>query len=194
MANTIVGLRKLVSFVEEIRSVKGRFVDPPLRRAVAIAVLSNPYAGRYSEDLNPLGLLGEALAETLGRRAMELLGNHSSLIAAYGKAALIGLEGELEHGAAVLHPRLGMVLRSIIGHATTMMPSVTKVGPPGALLDIPLHGVSDQWSVDHFDSACIAVPDAPAPDELLIAVAMSDRGRPFARTVMTKVKGLPDSH
>ncbi len=175
-------IHKLVSTVEELRSVQGRSVDPPLRRVVAVAVLSNPYSCRYSEDLTPLGMLGERLAEILGKRAIELLGSDRSRIAAYGKAALVGLHGELEHGAAVLHPLLGKALRGLIGHATTMMPSVTKVGPAGALLDIPLHSVSDQWSFDHFDSASIVVPDAPAPDELLIAIAMSDRGRPLART------------
>jgi hypothetical protein len=175
-------IHKLVSTVEEVRNVQGRPIDPPLRRVAAVAVLSNPFSGRYSEDLTSLGMLGKTLAEILGRRAIELLGNDRSRVATYGKAALVGLHGELEHGAAVLHPLLGKALRGLIGHATTMMPSVTKVGPAGALLDIPLHSVTDQWSFDHFDSASIAVPDAPTPDELLIAIAMSDRGRPLART------------
>lgn len=176
-------IHKLVSAVEEVRTVQGRAIEPPLRRVVAAAVLSNPYSGRYNEDLSALGRLGEALAHILGRRAVELLENDGSRITTYGKAALVGLNGELEHGAAVLHPLLGKALRGLIGHAVTMMPSVTKVGPAGAMLDIPLHGVTDQWNFEHFDSASIVVPDGPAPDEMLVAIAVGDRGRPLARTV-----------
>ena len=174
---------RFVSFDEEIRIARNQPIDPPLKRAIAIAIVSNPYAGSYHEDVSALAALGESLAETLGRRAIDLLGDPSN-VASYGKAALIGLRGELEHGAAVLHPRMGVALRKMINFATTMMPSVTKLGPAGALLDIPLHHVSDQWSIDHFDSASIAIPDAPAPDELMIAIAMTDRRRPLARSLI----------
>jgi hypothetical protein len=177
---------RLISSVEEVSFARGIAIDPPLKRAIAVAVLGNPYSGRYVDDLTPLTALGESLAHTLGQRAIELLGGPGN-VATYGKAALIGLHGELEHGAAVLHPRMGAALRKLIERATTMIPSVTKIGPAGALLDIPLHHVRDQWSFDHFDTASITVADAPAPDELLIAIAMSNRGRPLARTVKHEV-------
>jgi hypothetical protein len=179
-------VRKFVSFVEETRSTRQPAVDPVLRRVVVVTVLSNPFAGRDDQDLTSFAVLGERLGQSMSQRAIELLGNDKARIATYGKAALVGLRGELEHGAAVIHPRLGAAVRANIGHATTLMPSVTKVGPAGVLLDIPLHSVHDLWSVDHFDSVSIVVPDAPAPEELLIAIAMGDGGRPRARTVMPR--------
>lgn len=179
-------IRKLVSIVEEVCVAQGRPLSPPLRRVVVVAVLSNPFAGRYEPELTSLEVLGETLGRSLTTRAIELLGDDRSQIATYGKAALVGLSGEGEHGAAVLHPRLGVAVRAVIGHATTLMPSVTKVGPAGALLDVPLHSVSDQWSVDHFDSVSVVVPDSPAADELLIAIAMGTRRRPHARTQMVQ--------
>jgi hypothetical protein len=180
-------IRKFISFVEDICVAEDRRVDSVLRHVVVVAVLSNPFAGRYEQDLTSLGKLGGMLGQSMGRRAIELLGNDKRRVATYGKAALVGLRGELEHGAAALHPLLGGAVRAAIGHATTLMPSVSKVGPAGALLDIPLHSVSDQWSVDHFDTVSITVPDAPAPEEFMIAIAMGDGPRPLARTAMPRL-------
>jgi hypothetical protein len=173
-------IRKLAIHSEEVLHEVGRPVAPPLRKVVAAAVIRNPHAGRYVEDLAALVEIGEFLGGYLGTRAVAMLG---SAVHSYGKAAIVGTAGELEHAAAILHPRLGKPLRNAVGQGAAIIPSAKKRGGPGTTVDIPLHFKDDEWSFDHFDAATISVCDAPMADEILVAIAVSNRGRPLARTV-----------
>lgn len=155
-------------------------VAPPCRQAIAAAVLK-PTEIHIAGDLDALYPVGAELGRMLTERALLALGCVPAEIQGYGKAALVGTGVPLEWGAALLHPRLGKAVRECLSGATSIMPSVTKRGAPGACVDIPLHGVADMWSFDHFDAVSLSVPESPAADELLIAVALADHGRPLAR-------------
>jgi hypothetical protein len=124
---------------------------------------------------------GAGLGSLLAGRAIQALGGASASIQGYGKAALVGTSLPLEYGAALLHPRLGKAVRACLPGATTIMPSVTKRGAAGACIDIPLHGTDDMWSFDHFDTVSLSLTDSPAPDEVMVAVAFAESGRPLAR-------------
>ena len=131
-------IRKLVTVVEETRFEMDRAVDPPTRRAAAIAVIENPFAGRYVEDLSPLIDIGEELGALLAARAVAALGIEGSTAESYGKAAAVGENGELEHAAALLHPKLGAPVRKVLGTGAALIPSSKKRGGPGVALDVPL--------------------------------------------------------
>ena len=173
-------IRKLIVNVEETHREIGRAVTPPVRKAVAAAVIENPLAGRFVEDLEPLLAMGAHLGALLAGRAVAALGPDAK-VQSYGKAAIVGSNGELEHAAALLHPRLGKPVREAVGQGAAIMPSAKKRGGPGASIDIPLHNKDDEWSFDHFDAVALSIPDAPAADEIVVAVAIATRGRPFAR-------------
>ena len=132
-------IRKLVSIVEETRTELGRAIAPPTRQAAAVAVIANPYAGRYDEALEALQAAGAELGDMLARRAITALGIDGAAVHSYGKAAIVGEKGEREHAAAVLHPRLGRPVREIVGPAGSIMPSTKKIGGPGTVIDCPLH-------------------------------------------------------
>jgi hypothetical protein len=155
-------------------------VVPPHRQVVAAAVLKVVCAGVESEQ-GELYATGAELGTLLTGRALQALGCRPTDIQGYGKGALVGTGVPLEWGAALLHPRLGKAVRECLPGATTIMPSVTKRGAAGACLDIPTHGIADMWSFDHFDTVSLLVPDSPAPDEVLVALALAERGRPLAR-------------
>ena len=173
-------ISRLVIYMVERCAELGVAVTPPHRQVVAAAVL-NVGAAQAEAVLEPLYELGAELGSLLTRRAIAALGTAPADIQSYGKAALLGTNVALECGAALLHPRLGKAVRACLPAANTIMPSVTRRGAPGACVDIPLHGVADMWSLDHFDAVSLSVADAPAPDEIVIAVALADRGRPMAR-------------
>ncbi|TDN67147.1 amino acid synthesis family protein [Paraburkholderia sp. BL10I2N1] len=172
-------IRRLVVWVVERHAEHGLVVVPPHRQVAAAAVLGRARAGNEG-PLEPLYELGAELGTLLTHRAMDALSVGPSDVQSYGKAALVGTGIALECGAALLHPRLGKAVRQCLPGASTIMPSVTKRGGPGACVDIPLHSTTDAWSFDHFDTVSLVVPDAPAPDEILIAVGLADRGRPLA--------------
>ena len=130
-------IRKIATFVEETRSEMGRAVDPPTRRAASVAVIENPYAGSYVEDLSELMSIGEELGELLTLRAVAALGIPANTVESYGKAAAVGENGELEHAAAILHPKLGAPVRKVLGKGTALIPSSKKRGGLGVILDIP---------------------------------------------------------
>ena len=175
-------IRKLLVMVEETRREIEQEVSPPLRKALAAAVIQNPFAGRYAEDLTPLISAGAFLGKLLAEQAVSALGAPGQ-VHSYGKGAIVGMQGELEHAAALLHPRLGKPVREVVGKGAAIMPSTTKRAGPGASLDVPLHFKDDEWSFDHFDAMTFAIADAPAEDEIVIAVAVTNRGRPLARIV-----------
>lgn len=178
---TGANIRKLVTVVEEVRSEMGRPVNPPTRRAAAIAVIANPCAGRYVEDLEELMAIGEELGQLLGEACVKALGIRPSDAQSYGKAALVGLDGELEHAAAILHPRLGKPLRAAVEKGAALVPSNKKRGAAGHPLDIPLGHKDAAYVRSHFDGMEVSVNDAPRADEILVAVAVTDSGRPLPR-------------
>jgi len=174
-------IRKLVVTVEETRREMGRVVDPPTRKALAIAVIANPYAGRYSEALDELVAIGEELGELLGRRCVQALGIEPGRAESYGKAAIVGEAGELEHAAAILHPKLGAPLRKAVEKGAALVPSAKKMGGPGATIDVPLGHKDAAFVRSHFDAIEARLGDAPRAGEILVAVAVTDSGRPLPR-------------
>ncbi|GLQ77628.1 hypothetical protein GCM10007881_11440 [Mesorhizobium huakuii] len=174
-------IRRIITIVEETRIEGGRPVDPPTRRAAAIAVIRNPYAGTFVEDLSGLVDIGEALGDILPRRAVAALGIAGDQVESFGKAAAVGADGELEHAAAILHPKLGAPFRDVLGKGAALIPSSKKRGGLGVPLDIPL-GHKDAAKVrSHFDGMEVRVPDAPRADEIVVAIAVTDSGRPHPR-------------
>lgn len=174
-------IRKIVTIVDEVRSEMGRPVDPPVLRAAAVAVIENPFAGRYEADLTPLIEIGEELGDVLARRAIEALGIPGEAVQGYGKAAAVGEDGELEHAAAILHPKLGAPFRKLIGKAPALIPSSKKRGSLGVVLDIPLGHKAGAYVRSHFDGMEVRVSDAPRAGEILVAVAVTSAGRPLPR-------------
>jgi hypothetical protein len=176
---SVLHIRKIMVIVEEMLHEGGKAVVPPLRKSAALAVITNPFAGRYVEDLSPLIDVGEELGELLGTRAVEALA--MSQVQGYGKAAIVGTAGELEHCAAILHPKLGKPLRQAVGGGEAIIPSAKKRGGPGTAIDVPLHFKDDAWRFANFDAMEVRVPDAPAPDEIVVAVVVTSAGRPHPR-------------
>ncbi|WP_029031485.1 amino acid synthesis family protein [Salinarimonas rosea] len=174
-------IRKIVVVVEETRREMGREIAPPTRRAAAVAIIANPFAGRYEEDLEALMAIGEELGDLLGRRAVAALGVAPAAIESYGKAAMVGENGELEHAAAILHPRLGKPLRAAVEKGAALVPSSKKMGGPGQPLDIPLGHKDAAYVRSHFDGMEVRVNDAPRAGEIMVAVAVADSGRPLPR-------------
>jgi hypothetical protein len=174
-------IRKIVTVVEEVRSEMGQPISPPTRRAAAIAVIENPFAGRYEADLEALMQIGEELGGTLGEACVKALGITPDQAQSYGKAALVGENGELEHAAAILHPRLGAPLRKAVEKGAALVPSNKKRGPMGHPLDVPLGHKDAAYVRSHFDGMEVRVNDAPRADEILVAVAVTDSGRPLPR-------------
>jgi hypothetical protein len=172
-------IRKIVTVVEETLREADREVDRPIRKVAAMAVVKNPVAGRYEEDLSALIDEGEKLAALLSERAVGLLGTGQA--ESYGKAAIVGTGGELEHAAAILHPKFGTPLRDAVGGGKAIIPSSKKRGVAGTPIDIPLHYKDAAFVRSHFDAMEVRVLDAPAPDEMVVAVAVTDGGRPHPR-------------
>ncbi len=174
-------IRKISTVVEETRIEGERPVDPPTRRAAAVAVIDNPFAGAFVEDLSELMDVGEELGGLLADRAVHALGVPGPTVESFGKAAAVGADGELEHAAAILHPKLGAPFRKVLGKGAALIPSSKKRGGPGVALDIPL-GHKDAAKVrSHFDGMEVRIADAPRANEIMVAIAVTDSGRPHPR-------------
>ncbi|HVJ60693.1 MULTISPECIES: amino acid synthesis family protein [Comamonadaceae] len=185
-------IRKLVIQVDETRKEMGQDVTPPTRRAVAIAVIENPYAGRYSENLDELIAIGEELGALLGQKAVKALGIEPGQAQSYGKAAIVGERGELEHAAAILHPKLGAPLRVAVEKGAALVPSAKKQGTLGTAIDVPLGHKDAAFVRSHFDAVEARVSDAPRANEIVVAVAVTDSGRPLPRVgglQVSEIKG-----
>jgi hypothetical protein len=178
---TKANIRKIVTMVEEVLTEMGQPISPPTRRAAAIAVIENPFAGRYVADLEELMAIGEELGGILGERCVQALGITPAEVQSYGKAALVGENGELEHAAAILHPRLGKPLRAAVEKGAALVPSNKKRGPMGHPLDVPLGHKDAAYVRSHFNGMEVRVTDAPRANEILVAVAVTDSGRPLPR-------------
>lgn len=174
-------IRKIVTVVEETVREMGKAVDPPTRKAAAIAVIGNPFAGTYQEDLSELMDAGEELGGMLGRKCLEALGIGPEKAESYAKACVVGLNGELEHAAAILHPKLGKPFREALGRGLALIPSVKKRGPAGCTVDVPINHKDAAFVRSHFDGMTVSVQDAPLPDELLVVLVVTDSGRPLPR-------------
>ena len=178
---SIARIRKIVTLVEEIDREMGREIDPPTRKAVAAAVIENTFAGRFVDDLEELMRIGEELGGLLGQRAVAALGVAPAAIESYGKAAIVGEAGEWEHAAAILHPRLGKPLRAAVEHGAALVPSAKKMGGLGTPIDVPLGHKDAAYVRSHFDAIELRINDAPRAGEIVVAVAVTDSGRPLPR-------------
>lgn len=174
-------IRKIIVQVDETRLEMGRAITPPTRRALAMAVIANPYAGRYSENLDELIAIGEALGALLGQKCVQALGIEPGQAHSYGKAAIVGEAGELEHAAAILHPKLGTPLRAAVEKGAALVPSAKKRGCMGTAIDVPLGHKDAAFVRSHFDAMEARVSDAPRAQEIVVAVVVTDSGRPLPR-------------
>ena len=172
-------VRKILMTSEDVLTEQGQRLTRPVRRVAGIAVIRNPYAGKDVADLSALFEVGAELGALLMKRVADLLGTPA---VSYGKAAVVGTLGEMEHGAAIIHPKLGKPMREAIGGGAAIIPSNAKVAAPGTPIDVPLGHKDDVWSFDHFDTMTVVVPDAPRPDEIVVVMAVADGGRPRPRS------------
>jgi hypothetical protein len=176
----LIQLRKITMHFEEIYHEGGPPPGRPLVRAAILAVAHNPYAGRYVEDLAPLMEELRPLGLDLARRLMEALGGEPQAIQGYGKGAIIGTAGELEHGA-LWHAPGGYAMREALGDAKAIVPSTKKVGVAGTRLDVPITHINASYVRSHFDAVEVGVADAPRPEEIVFILAMTTGGRIHAR-------------
>ncbi len=174
-------IRKIIVQVDEVLQEGGQAVNPPTRRALAMAVIANPYAGKFSENLDQLIDIGEELGGLLGERCVKVLGIKPEDAHSYGKAAIVGEGGELEHAAAILHPKLGAPLRKAVSKGAALVPSAKKQGTLGTAIDVPLGHKDAAFVRSHFDAMEARVNDAPRANEIVVAVVVTDSGRPHPR-------------
>lgn len=174
-------IRKIVTIVEETHREMGKSIQPPTRKAAALAVIKNPFADRYEENLDPLTAIGEELGSLLGKKCLDLLGIPPEKAHSYGKGAVVGTGGELEHAGAILHPKLGGPFREALGGGKAIIPSAKKMGVPGTWIDIPIHYKDAAFVRTHFDAMTVSVYDAPRHDEIVVGLVVTDSGRPLPR-------------
>ncbi|CAH0265585.1 amino acid synthesis family protein [Roseomonas sp. CECT 9278] len=170
----MVAIRKIALLREEALCELGEAGARPVVRAVAMVVIANPFAGRFVADLSDLVEAGATLA---ARVAPDLLRTLAGPAVSYGKGAIVGAAGEIEHAHALLHPKMGAPLRAAIGGGAALIPSAAKMGAVGATLDLPLGHKDDAWSRGHFDAITVSLGDAPRPHEILVVMALCDGGR-----------------
>ncbi len=170
--------RKSLFLKETVFAEAGHAATPAVTRVAAMATFANPAAGRYVADVAPLADLGLAFGEALAATAVAMLAGPP---VAYGKAAIVGVNGEVEHAAGVLHPKLGKPMRAACGGGEVLIPSVAKVAAAGTSVDVPLAHKDEIWSFNELDTMTVMVADAPRPDEILAIMLFSDGGRPSPR-------------
>ncbi|WP_299860678.1 amino acid synthesis family protein [uncultured Hoeflea sp.] len=171
-------VRKTVFIKEMIHANELGRACSPITRVVAMAVIKNPFAGQSIEDLSVLFDYGGQLGEELTAEAVAML---SGSPVSYGKAAIIGVDGELEHGGAMIHPKLGKPMRAAVGGGKSLIPSNAKVAAAGASIDLPLGHKDEAWSFDHFDTMTVMIADAPRRDEIVMCIGVADGARPHPR-------------
>ena len=175
-------IRKTVTHLEEINSEYGAPAREPLRRVAIAAVFRNPLAGKPAgADIKPLIDLSLELGASLTKSALATLGATSAQLRAYTKAAVVGIGGDLEHGAAMIHPRLGMAMRRAIRRGRVIIPGHAKVGPPGTAVDLIYGPLDEGWDLDAFDSTPVLIHDAPRPDEIVLWIGYATGPRVNAR-------------
>jgi hypothetical protein len=169
-----VDIRRLIISKDVVYSEAGKNAPRPITRAIALAVIHNPLAGRHVEDLSPLFDVGAKIAELVMPQLVSLLSHKAE---SYGKGAIVGVAGDLEHAAAICHPKMGKPMRAALGGGEALIPSTQRVAAAGATLDLPLGHKDNAWSFDHFETVTVGVPDAPRPDEIVVAIGIADGGR-----------------
>ncbi len=175
----MVQVRKIVTILEEIFHDGGPTATRPHRRGAVAAVVRNPYAGRYVEDLMPFMDALKPLGLEMATRLIDALGGPGN-IEAYGKGAIVGIGGEIEHGA-LWHVPGGYGMRELLANSKAIVPSTKKVGVAGTRIDIPIHHREAAYVRSHFDAMEVGVPDAPRPDEIVLVLAMTTGARVHAR-------------
>jgi hypothetical protein len=174
----MLDVRRTLIVIDAVHASMGEPLATPIRRVAALCAIANPFAGRFAADLSPLFAAGRELGERMTPELARLLGAPAT---SYGKGALVGAAGEMEHGGACIHPMLGKPMRAAIGGGQAIIPSNVKLAAPGAALDVPLGHKDDVWSFDHFDTFTVAMPDGPRADEIVVAIALAAGGRPHPR-------------
>jgi len=179
----MMSIRKIVVFIEETYIDGGKEVSPPARIAIAAAVIHNPMAGRFVDDLTPLlESYCKPLGEMLPKRAIDALGVTGDQVEAFGKGVIVGLDGEMEHGVGIVHNlEFGNSFRLTCGEAKSLLPSGEKRGAEGCSLDVPLKHKMVATTRSPHNSIEVRIPDAPRPNEIVVVAAVSDGGRPHAR-------------
>ena len=167
-------IRKIVTLREVVFSELGAAAPRAIVRAVGMAVIRNPFAGRRVADLRELFDAGAALGERIMPHLVRLLDGPA---VSYGKGALVGVDGEMEHGGACVHPMLGRPMRAAVGGGQAVISSNVKVAAAGAILDVPLGHKDNSWSFAHFDTITVSLADAPRPAEIVVVMAIADGGR-----------------
>jgi len=180
MNDELIKIRKLLTVVEEIHHEGGPPGDIPLRRGAILVVLKNPYAGRYEPHILPMMEALKPLGLEMAHKLIDALGGDPKAIQSYGKGAIVGMDGELEHGA-LWHVPGGYAMREALGGARAIVPSSKKVGVPGSRLDVPITHIDASYVRSHFDAMEVGVNDAPRADELVLALVMTTGGRVHAR-------------
>jgi Amino acid synthesis len=171
-------IRRMLLIKDVVYAEGGLPAMAPVTRAAACAVIANPLAGRSSDDLSELIPFGADLGEMLVKEALKVLAYPAI---SYGKAAIVGVSGDIEHAAAILHPRMGKPMRDAIGGGQAIIPSNVKIGAVGCSIDVPLGHKDDVWAFDQIDTLGVTVANAPRPDEIVVIVALADGGRPRPR-------------
>ena len=174
-------IRKVVSVVETTRTEMGTPVSGLRRKVATGIVFTNPCAGTYVEDLGELVDLGAVLGQALIDEAVTVLGCPIDDVSGYGKAAVVGTNGELEHAAALIHPTFGAPIRAVLGKGPAIIPSTKLLGAPGTRIVAPITNCSDIWVFDDMDAIAFSIDDAPRPDEILAVLALGVGGRPLHR-------------
>ncbi|MDO4554201.1 MAG: amino acid synthesis family protein [Lachnospiraceae bacterium] len=172
-------IRKIVTSCTEVLSEGGKDLERPIKKVAVMAVIENPFAGKYQEDLSELSEIGEYLGTFLAKKGAEILG--ADKVESYGKGCIVGENGELEHSSAILHPKLGKPFRAEIGGGKAIIPSAEKVAGIGATLDVPIGFKDASFVRSHYDAVEVYLPDAPKANEILVSLCMSDGGRPHPR-------------
>jgi hypothetical protein len=192
-----MAIRKVVTILEETAMESGKQLAKPVRKCAAIAVIENPYAGRYFENLELFFAYGERLGAILVSRALKTLGITSEeakeRVEGYGKGAVVGINGEMEHPHAITHPRFGAPVRGALGgvdYCKAIIPSTIKMGSVGTQVDVPIVNKRALWTVSSFDTMTVSIPDAPLPNEILVALVLTESGRPLERTAGLKKEDI----
>ena len=175
-------IRKFVTSCEEIQAELGEPTGRIVRKAVCSAVIDNPLVGKRHKDLTMLELMCAEISGILAEKALRALGVEASEVTAYGKGAIVGTAGEIEHAAALIHPRFGAPVRKVVIKGDDIIPSTKKVAGPGASITIPITNKDDIWSFNEMDAIEVCIGDAPMAHEIVVSVALAVGGRPFART------------
>ena len=174
-----IKIRRTFVVVEDRRQEAGRVSNLPLRKVAAVAVVENPFAGRYVEDLKPMIEGSVALGKELGALALAAMGGHD--VRSYGKGGVVGLDGEQEHANALLTTAFANPIRDLLGGGDAWISSFTKKAAPGVTIDIPMNHKDDVYVRSHYDGMTLVLPDAPMPDEVAVIFCLANRGRLNAR-------------